>query len=497
MGFLANTSVSGEESAWPVVRHHGAVAGVTGSCHELRLDAGLALLVDCGLFQGREAGDGRAQAERLAIDFDLEGVRALVVTHTHVDHIGRIPWLLAAGFEGPILCSRPTAALLPLMLEDALAVGVTRDRDLQRRVLAGVEQRLVALDYGAWHRVGEDAAGGPGLAVRLQRAGHILGSAYVECRCERPGAQPVTVVFSGDLGGPDTPLLPAPRPPEAADLLVLESTYGDRRHEGRAGRVSRLRAVVERSLADGGAVLVPAFSLGRTQELLYELEQIIHDAGIDGPPADPEAPYTLAPEGGMPDWLRLPVILDSPLAARVTRRYRELQAYWDDEARAVLRDGRRPLAFDQLLTVESHADHERVVAHLRDTGRAAVVIAASGMCTGGRIVDYLEALLGDPRTDVLFVGYQAEGTPGRDIQNWGPKGGWVELNGRRHDIRAAVHTLAGYSAHADQDALLAFATGIDPHPAEIRLVHGEAGAKEILREALAARMPGTRVVIAQ
>lgn len=470
-------------SGLPDIRHHGAVTGVTGSCHELRYRPDATVLVDCGLFQGVEAAPDGAGATRLAIGFDLGAVRALAVTHCHIDHVGRIPHLLAAGFAGPILCSPPSAELLPRVLKDALGVGFTRDRSLTRRVLGRVEALTEAVPYGRWRELP-----GGGAALRLQPAGHILGSAYVECRLGPDAGveEGTTVVFSGDLGGPDTPLLAEPRPPARADVVVLESTYGDRVHEGRADRVQRLRAVVERSLADGGAVLIPAFSIGRTQELLYELEQIIHQVTGAGGAEGTAASY---------EWGALPVIVDSPLAARFTAVYRRLWAYWDAEARARVDAGRHPLAFAQRVTVDGHGDHLRVVEHLRETGRPAIVIAASGMCAGGRIVNYLKALIGDPRCDILFVGYQAEGTPGRDIQTYGPRGGWVELDGVRYGIRARVQTLGGYSAHADSQALTAFVTGIPVPLRQIRLVHGSATAKVALARALEARLPATAVVI--
>jgi metallo-beta-lactamase family protein len=289
-------------------------------------------------------------------------------------------------------------------------------------------------------------------------------------------------VFSGDLGGPHTPLLPTPRPPAGADLLVLESTYGDRLHEARKERRDRLRALVEKCLANGGAILIPAFSIGRTQELLYELEDIIHrDRG------------RLATRG-LP-WEQLDIVVDSPLAARFTRAYSRLRLWWDAEAKQTLREGRHPLSFEQMVTVDSHDDHVKVVRHLQETARPAIVIAGSGMCAGGRIVDYLKALLGDPRTDVVFVGYQAEGTPGRAIQEHGPSGGWVELDGERHAIRAAVHTLPGYSAHADQAALTTFVRRMKRKPREVRLVHGSDPAKWALKQALEPVCPGARVWI--
>ena len=450
------------------IQHHGAVDGVTGSCHQLTLADGRALLIDCGLFQGDEAGPHGSRAERLQIEFDIAPIVALVVTHVHIDHVGRLPHLLAAGYRGPILCSAASAELLPLVLEDALKVGFTRDQRLIEQTVALLRQRTVALPYGEWHDLG-------GARVRLQPAGHILGSAFVEIDCDAG-----RMVFSGDLGAPNTPLLAGPRSPERADVLVLESTYGDRRHEDRQRRTQRLREVVEHALADGGTVLIPAFSIGRTQELLYELEALFHDHGAEGKDAR-EA------------WQRLQVVLDSPLAADFTAGYRRLREFWDAEALQRVASGRHPLAFEQLVTVRDHSDHLRMVNYLAHSRQPAVVIAASGMCAGGRVVNYLKAMLGDSRHDVLFIGYQAVGTPGRDIQRYGPRGGYVLLDGERHDIRAQVHTIGGYSAHADQQDLLDFVAGIPDPPREIRLVHGDEGAKNTLALRLQAALPEARV----
>lgn len=221
------------------IHHHGAVDGVTGSCHQLDLDDGRSLLIDCGLFQGHEQGPGGAGAERPHIEFPVAPIVALILTHVHIDHVGRLPHLLAAGYRGPILCSRASAELLPLVLEDALRIGVTRDARLIEQVLGRLRERTVALDYVQWYDLTDRrpiAAPGDAPAVRLQQAGHILGSAYVEIQ-----ASGERIVFSGDLGAPDTPLLPDPTPLERAEVLVLESTYGDRRHEDRASRVRRLR----------------------------------------------------------------------------------------------------------------------------------------------------------------------------------------------------------------------------------------------------------------
>ncbi|NMT65238.1 MBL fold metallo-hydrolase RNA specificity domain-containing protein [Marinobacter orientalis] len=468
------------------IKHHGAVTGVTGSCHELVV-GNSGILVDCGLFQGEEEGN-RATASDLSIEFPISHIRALVVTHVHIDHVGRIPYLLAAGFEGPIICSEPSAIMLPEILEDALKIGFTRDRALIERVLGLIRSRLVPVPYGQWHSV-FDGDGGS-LSVRLQRAGHILGSAYVECEAESDG-EFERIVFSGDLGAPHAPLLPEPRPPERADRLVIESTYGDRDHESREDRRYRLKSVLEHALADGGTVLIPAFSIGRTQDLLYEIESLIAEFG-DFAVSDYASQGDANPtyEGRMRQssnpttpltWNTLEIVVDSPLAATFTRIYRNLKPFWDAEATELVNHGRHPLSFEQLTVINSHEDHLNAVDYLAKSHRPCVVLAGSGMCAGGRVVNYLKAMLADRRNDVLFVGYQAKGTPGRDILTYGPRGGWVELDGERYDIRARVHQVGGYSAHAGQSDLVRFVSGIEPRPSEIRIVHGDASAKESLK----------------
>lgn len=456
------------------IKHHGATSGVTGSCHELMIgDAGI--LIDCGLFQGQEAGHS-STASNLTIDFPIEHIRALIVTHVHIDHVGRIPYLLAAGFEGPIICSEPSALMLPEILEDALKIGFTRDRNLVERVLGLIRSRIVPLPYNQWHSVFVE--GECSLSVRLQQAGHILGSAYVECDA-RQNQLNERIVFSGDLGAPHAPLLPEPASPERADRLVIESTYGDKDHENRESRRYRLKAILENALADGGTVLVPAFSIGRTQELLYEIEGLIHEFGDDE-----VAEEVGSRHGATLSWKDLEIVVDSPLAADFTRIYRDLKPYWDAEATELVSKGRHPLSFEQLTVIDSHEDHLNAVNYLARSHRPCVVLAGSGMCAGGRIVNYLKAMLGDVRNDVLFVGYQAAGTPGREILRYGPHAGYVEVDGERYTIRARVHQVGGYSAHAGQSDLLRFIEGIPETPAEIRIVHGDAGAKAAFQHLL-------------
>lgn len=470
---------------YPDIEHHGAKDGVTGSCHQLHMDASHSLLIDCGLFQGNEtSASGRAGAGQPAIEFSLATIQALVVTHVHIDHVGRIPYLLTAGFKGPIYCSEPSAKLLPIVLEDAFKLGFSRDQNDIERNLRLVEQRLRPLPYQQWLTLQETSQ--LVARIRLQRAGHVLGSAYVEIDLTYPATgENMRVVFSGDLGAPHAPLLMPPKSPERADILVLESTYGDRLHEGRANRRQRLEAVIEHALQNQGTVLIPAFSIGRTQELLYELEEIIHHHGklstLETSGANGgRAGGTLDPT----DWPKLPIILDSRLATRFTEAYRSLKPFWNHEARERVEAGRHPLAFNNLIKIDNHTDHVAVLNHLTQTARPAIVIAGNGMCSGGRIANYLKAMLHDPRHDVLFVGYQAQGTPGHAIQQHGPKGGYVYLDGERFEIRAKVTSIGGYSAHADQKDLVEFVTGMQEWPRDVRVVHGEDRARQALMKVL-------------
>jgi metallo-beta-lactamase family protein len=466
---------------YPTIEHHGAVDGVTGSCHELKVDQDNSILIDCGLFQGAEVSPEGAGANHLQIEFPIDKIKALVVTHCHIDHVGRIPHLIAAGFRGPIYCSEPTAELLPLVLEDAVAMGVTRDKSLIERVIKLIKSRIVAVPYDLWQAVGMSENSESLLQIKFKPAGHILGSAYIECDIAAKGKKK-RIVFSGDLGGPYTPLLPSPKSPYQADVLVLESTYGDRSHENRRQRKDQLKRLIKKCLQNRGVILIPAFSIGRTQELLYELEELIHRHKTE----------SLA-KGLV--WEDLEIIVDSPLANCFTEVYRKLKPFWDAEAKAKVRAGRHPLAFEQLTTINSHQDHLAAVEYLKKTASPCIVIAASGMCAGGRIVNYLKAMIEDERTDILLVGYQAAGTPGRIIQTYGPRQGYVDLEGERYHIKSGVYQLNGFSAHADKDSLLRFIKGMRIKPSEIRLIHGDEGAKKALQQSINQLFSGINVLI--
>ena len=481
------------------IQHHGAVNGVTGSCHQLHVNEQTSLLIDCGLFQGAETS-GNSGEDQLSIAFDISTVKALVVTHCHIDHVGRIPYLLAAGFKGPIYATTATAKLLPLVIEDALKVGVTRNKSIIHACLKLLKNQLVPLDYKKWYKIPlghQEDKTAPTVKIKFQPAGHILGSAYVEIDIHLKADTKVDdstaialkekshrVVFSGDLGAPYAPLLPAPKSPYRADTLVIESTYGDKNHQSRKERTNNLQRIIEKAVADNGVVLIPAFSIGRTQELLYELEQIIYQQGK-------KSTNTF--------WQTIDIIVDSPMAAKFTEQYKAFKNLWDKEAKQAVNTGRHPLSFDQLYTIDSHDEHLQTIEYLAKRNKPAIVIAASGMCSGGRIVNYLKAFLSNKTADILFVGYQASGTLGRDIQRYGNethgKKGYVFIDNQRIEINAGVHSISGYSAHADQKGLINFVKRMRFRPKEIIIVHGDDEAKEALAEKYKQLLPNANIKI--
>jgi metallo-beta-lactamase family protein len=436
------------------ITHHGGYLGVTGSCHQLHLNSAESILIDCGSFQGADARR-RTSPE---IEFSLDGIKALLLTHVHIDHIGRIPYLIQAGFDRPIYCTPPTAKFLPVMLEDAIRLGITKNKKVVGSLVKSITELIHPVSYGKWQSL-------PGNAqFRFSTAGHILGAAVIEIK-----NKDAWICFSGDLGSRCTPILNPPVPPERADLLVLESTYGDRIHEGRETRMERLEAILLESLENRGVTLIPAFSLGRTQELLYELNQIIEGIGK---------------KQGSSALSAYDIIVDSPLAIKLTDIYEQMEPYWGQEAREILTVDKQPFVFNNLIEIDRAGESAGNLEYLKRSGKPAIVIAGSGMCAGGRIMDYLRAFLSRPNTDIVFVGYQAVGTTGRAIQDCQEGKCSVRIDQHEYPVRAKTHTLSGYSAHADQLDLIKFVQGIPNPPKEIRLVHGEDHAKEVLQKKL-------------
>lgn len=469
---------------YPYTSHHGAVTGVTGSCHELHVAADASYLIDCGLCQGANASStGQAGRDALHIDFPLGTVRALIATHVHIDHVGRIPCLLATDLNGLILCSEPSAKLLPIVLEGKFKLGISRNQKKVERFIALVQQGIMAFPCSHWFALSDNAE--LVCRVRLQRAGHILGFADVES--DRAGEKK-RVVFSGGIGAAHAPLFPAPRAPYGAGILVIESTYGDRQHENRCTR-RRLGRVIDQAHEDNGSELIPAFSIGRTQELLYQLEEIIHcvrtrsaEQGGRGRDGSAKAFDSEA------NWTELSINLDSPLASHFIAAYRER----NQAALKRVEFGRRPLDFKQLFTVDSHSNPMPMVQHFSRTARPTILIAGDGICSSGRIFSYSKAMLRDKRRNVVCAGYQASGAPEQAIQTYSPVGGYFDLVGKRFNARAGIASVGGYSVHAGQNGLLKFVTGVRKPSLHIRIVHGEPKAEQVLAKRLNERYQSSR-----
>ena len=444
------------------VRFHGAAGEVTGSCHEVEFADGRRLLLDCGMVQGSARDELR---NREPFPFDVASLDAVVLSHAHIDHCGRLPVLVARGFAGPIWTHPATADLLRILLADAASLA-ERDAELDNRhrrddradhvplftsddVVRTLKQ-VRTVPYDSPHEIL------PGVRLVLRDAGHILGSASVEIAADVDGRERV-LVFSGDIGMKGTPILRDPAPVPRADLLLLESTYGDRLHRRRDATTDEIREVLEDAWAGGGNVLIPAFAVGRSQELLYLFARKWDEWNLG----------------------RWKIFLDSPMAARVAAVYDRHVALFDERGRAAWNDRPHPFRMPNLrMTVD--AAQSRAINGLR---RGAIIIAGSGMCNGGRIRHHLQHNLSLPRAHVMFVGYQAHGTLGRRLVDGARD---VRLLGEQVAVRATMHTVGGLSAHADQAGLLDWATAIDGRPPVV-LVHGEDPARETLAAKLGER----------
>ncbi|VVS95282.1 MBL fold metallo-hydrolase [Desulfoluna spongiiphila] len=436
--------------------HLGGECSVTGSAHLLQIKSGPTILVDCGLSMGNDPSVPFSEWPVEPADIDY-----LFLTHAHIDHIGRVPDLIDAGFTGEILCSHPTKALLVPMLHDAMGFS-NRSKDEVRRLESVIEELSWGFEYQQSFRLNK------GVRFKLGRAGHILGSCFIHFTI--PGElKPCRILFSGDLGCRNSPILCDPDPPDACDLLIMESTYGDRNHEARDDRIERLETALNRALADGGKVFIPAFSLGRTQELIYEIDRILSAQGL----------RDTAGQGSALQ--QIPVFVDSPLGLEITNIYSSLSEFWDQESKSLFKEGDHPIDFKTLFAVKSYRDHQKALT----IPGPSVVIAGSGMCTGGRIIDHLEAGLADAKNDVFFVGYQAKGTLGRQILKYGPRvNGYAWINGEKVYINAKLYKLGGYSAHADQHELVQWVEEMPEKPGMIKLVHGEEEARSALQKVL-------------
>jgi metallo-beta-lactamase family protein len=446
-------------SGGPQVRSYGAAMTVTGSCH--LLDTGsVNMLVDCGAFQGSAAlGDLNHEP----FGFDVQAIDAVLVTHAHMDHAARLPLLVKRGYSGPLYALPATAMLAEhLLLDGAKIQAEDAERDKRRGKVPeeplfdeddvhGALELFKEIHYGQTTQVA-------GLPVTAQVAGHIPGSAsfLVEAGGKR-------IVFSGDIGNARKDVLPDPTPCPAADLVLIESTYGDRDHRDFDATIAEFAEVLREAHRRKGKILIPSFALERTQDVLFHLARL-EEAGEIEP---------------------MPVYVDSPLAARVEDVYQACMDEMADNVRQIAATGKDPFAPARLTYTRTVEDSKKINA----SDEAAIIIAGSGMMTGGRILHHLRAHLDDAHTTVMIVGFQPTGGLGRLLVDGRPE---VRIMGATVKLKARVVTIGGLSAHADRTELLEWASGAGP-TASFRLVHGEPKALEALRGQLAGRGFGAEI----
>lgn len=458
------------------ITFNGAVHTVTGSQHLIEVN-GKTIMLDCGMFQGKR----KESFEKNRSEFcDGKSIDCLILSHAHIDHSGRIPCLVRNGFKGDIFCTSATRDLCAVMLLDSAFIQekdvefVNRRRQQQGQSLfeplytkADVAQAMdqfVGLSYNRPHQLF------PGIALTLVDAGHMLGSAHVILEIDEQSAgQKRRLVFSGDIGRPDVPIIRDPVPiRDGADILIMESTYGDRLHPPYPESEHELERIVNETVRRGGALLIPAFAVGRTQQLVYALHKL-HSAKA------------------IPD---LPIFIDSPLATRTTDVFRLHPEVFDDEIREFLLtdDDQNPFGFGRLQYTQS-IEQSKALNSLKTP---AVIISSGGMLEGGRILHHLRNRIEDARNTILFTSWQAPNTLGRRLVE---NEKTVRIFGEEFQVRAKVEVLPGFSGHADREGLIDFVRVMEQKPHRTFIVHGEDDASTSLAEALRTELGLANVVI--
>ncbi|MEK7131353.1 MAG: MBL fold metallo-hydrolase [Patescibacteria group bacterium] len=427
---------------------YGAAGEVTGSCN-MFTTGGKKFLVDCGMFQGSQFNEDKNRDPLLFNPAELSGV---IVTHAHLDHVGRLPLLVKNGYEGHFFATPPTVELTELILEDALQIMLYNQRHFGKPVLydsidiAKVMQKFKAVDYYAKFFLAPD------VSFTFYDAGHIFGSAYVEVEAEGK-----KVVFSGDIGNINAPIIrDTDTLPGGVDVLVCESTYGDRLHESVLERQEILENLISSAISKGGVLMIPSFSLERTQELIYDLNDLV------------DRKHKLP---------RAPIFLDSPLAIKATKIYLKYPKYYDAEATRLFKKGDELFDFPGLMMTATKEESKKI----NEMPGAKIIIAGAGMMNGGRIVHHAMRYLSDARNTLLIVGYQSQNTLGRKILNGDSP---VEIMGEKIPVRCHVKAIGALSAHGDQDKLLDWVGGGSSVPKQILLTHGEPAASAALAKRL-------------
>lgn len=445
------------------ISFHGAVKEVTGSCHLLKVqdNSGVehSYLFDCGMFQGEQmCGDKNLKP----FGFDASKVEAVFVTHPHADHTGRLPKLIDEGFSGPIYMTHPCAALAKLVLEDAHHIMAEESEKCGSKILYQLDDLLKTFELVKSVGYHEEINPAPGIKIYFHDAGHVLGSAYISVEAE--GGK--RVIFSGDIGNDDVPILPATESISRATAVVCEATYGHRVHEPVSERENKLHEALLRTIEEKGVLLIPAFSIERTQELLYALDRILENDLHTN----------------------IPIYLDSPMAIRATELYRHFKQYLRFDTPILRSQDQDFFSFKNLretLTVEQSKS-------INNAPIPKVIIAGSGMMNGGRIMHHLIRYLPESNTRVLIIGYQAHGTLGRRIYEGAKE---VRIYGKRIKVAAGVAAIGAFSAHGDMNKLTRWLTPEDGKvPEKIFLTHADPEAKEVFATHLRHEL-GTDVLI--
>jgi metallo-beta-lactamase family protein len=436
------------------ITFHGGVRTVTGSQHLIEVN-GMKILLDCGMFQGKRQ---EAYEKNQNFPFDPASVDLMVLSHAHIDHSGNIPNLVKQGFRGDIVCTYATRDLCSIMLRDSAQI---QEFDIkfvnENRAKAGeepleplytTEDAVASLSYFLGVGYNRERKIAPGISMTFHDAGHILGSAIVDFTIEdAETGKPTRLVFSGDLGRPNRPIICDPEIVSGADTLIIESTYGDRLHDPEEKVKVKLADIINRTVKRGGKVIIPSFAVGRTQEVVYEIHELIESTQI-------------------PD--TLPVYVDSPLAVDATAIYRlHPEAYDKETAAFMLKSGEKdPFGFSMMRYTRSTEESKQ----LNSLTTPAIIISASGMAEAGRILHHLKNNIENPANTVLFVGWQAPDTLGRKILD---KRETVKILGESFAVKAEIQKMNSLSAHADRDELLGWAGKLNKAPARTFVVHGE------------------------
>lgn len=448
----------------------GAAGCVTGSCHMIKV-SGRTILLDCGLYGGK---DERERGNDI-FNFNPKEVDYVILSHAHIDHSGRIPLLFKKGFKGEVICTEATKDLCSVMLPDSGYIAETEiEWKNRKRIRQGLEPiepiytaKIAEISLYLFRAVSYDEIIEvfTGFKIRFRNAGHLLGAAIIELFIEEEGKKDVKIVYSGDIGNFNIPLIKDPTFIEDADYVIMESTYGNRIHDNIDYTLEQLVDIIKNTFRKGGNVVIPSFAVGRTQEVLYALNKYVEN-----------------------DLLKnISVYVDSPLAVESTKIFYRYSSHYDEEATALITAGDNPLQFEGLVFTESLEESIR----LNKTESGAVIISASGMCEAGRIKHHLKHNLWRKECSIVFVGYQAEGTLGRALID-GAKN--VRVFGEEIAVNASIFYLQGLSGHADREGLLKWLKGFKKKPKEILLVHGDREAQENFKVLLKEKGYRTRIM---